>query len=321
MSFSLSSSGSILSSTTGVTHADESVVECYNLDGIPLTEINKTHVAIASPTLDGYEIATTSLGRLGIRSGGDAIVATQNVQYEILVPQIERMLLPKTDITARVNTITGTSINDGTTMGQNSFSNTGEFIDVNLSEDNPFDSPQLICSEQNESAELNGAKSFRMDLTMISSLATVSPVVDTDRMSITTVSQRINNPANVDSAKLAIGDEHAAVYISKVASLTNNSTSIRLMFAGYRPPNTYIKPLYRVLPAGSTDPIESYGFEWFPTEGAKIPETTELELYNDYEYEVTGLDFTAYQVKLVLVSANQAYAPTLKELRAIALAV
>ena len=310
-----------LDGTTAVTHADETSVECYNLDGIPLTEINKTHAAIAAPALDGYEIATTSLGRLGIRSGGDAIVATQNVQYEILVPQIERMLLPKTDITARVNTITGTSINDGITMGQNSFSNTGEFLDVNLSEDNAFETPQLICSEQNESAELNGAKSFRMDLTMLSNLATVSPVIDTDRLSITTVSQRINNPTNVDTAKLAVGDEHAAVYISKVASLTNNSTSIKLMFAGYRPPNTYIKPLYRVLPAGSSDPIESYGFDFFPTEGAKIPETTELELYNDYEYEVTGLDFTQYQVKLVFVSANQAYAPTVKELRAIALAV
>ena len=310
-----------LDGTTAVTHADETVVECYNLDGIPLIEINKTHVAIAAPALDGYDIATSSLGRLGIRSGGDAIVATQNVQYEILVPQIERMLLPKTDITARVNTITGTSINDGTTMSQNSFSNTGEFYDVNLSEDNPFNAPQLICSEQNESAELNGAKSFRMDLTLTSGLATVSPVIDTDRLSITTVSQRINNPTNADVAKRAVGDEHAAVYISKAATLTNNSSSIKLMFAGYRPPNTFIKPLYRVLPAGSSDPIESYGFEFFPTEGAKIPATTDLELYYDYEYEVTGLDFTQYQVKLVFVSANQAFAPTVKELRAIALAV
>ena len=70
-----------LDGTTAVTHADETSVECYNLDGIPLTEINKTHAAIASPSLDGYEIATNSLGRLGIRSGGEAIVATHNVKY------------------------------------------------------------------------------------------------------------------------------------------------------------------------------------------------------------------------------------------------
>ena len=99
-----------------------------------------------------------------------------------------------------------------------------------------------------------------------------------------------NSNANVVSSSVQnfSASYEPTVYISKVASLTNNSTSIKLMFAGYRPPNTYIKPLYRVLPAGSSDPIESYGFEFFPTDTAKIPETTELELYNDYEYEVTG---------------------------------
>ena len=93
-------------------------------------------------------------------------IASQNIQYEILVPQIQKLLLPKTDMTARVNTITGTCINDGVTMSQASFSNTGAFLDVNLDEDNYFTSPQLICSQANESAELSGEKSIRMDLTL-----------------------------------------------------------------------------------------------------------------------------------------------------------
>ena len=93
--------------------------------------------------MDTYDLTTTSIGRLGIRSGGENINATQNIQYEILVPQIQKMLLPKTDMTARVQTITGTSINDGITLSQSSFSNTGEFVDVNLSDDNYFDAPQI----------------------------------------------------------------------------------------------------------------------------------------------------------------------------------
>ena len=307
--------------TTGVAHADETVVKCYNIDGIPLTEINKTHAAIQNPTLDTYDLATSSIARLGIKSGGDNIVATQNIQYEILVPQIQKMLLPKTDMTARVQTITGTSINDGQTLAQSSFSNTGEFSDVNLSEDNYFNSPQLICSAINESAELSGDKSFRMDLTMSSLSTTVSPVMDTDRMSITMVSSRINNPSDPNVAKRPFGDEHSAIYISKVADLTNPSSAIKLIFAGYRPPNTVIKPLYRILPSGSTDPIETQGFEFFPTEGAKIPGTTETEAYQDYEYEVSGLSFSQYQIKIVFVSPNQAYSPIIQDFRAIALAV
>jgi len=310
-----------LDGTTAVAHVDESVVECYNLDGIPLVEINKTHANIQSPTLDSYDLQTSSIARLGIKSGGNSIIATQNIQYSIISPQIERLLLPKTNITARVNTISGTSINDGNSLSQNSFSNTGEFFDILLSDNNYFNSPQLICSQINESAELNGAKSFRMDLTLTSETTNATPIIDTDRMSITLTSNRINSPSNPNSAQLASGDAHDAVYITKVAELVNPSTSIKLIFAGYRPPNTFIKPLYRVVPVGSTDSIESFGFEYFPTNDATIPGTTETEEYFDYEYEVSGLEFQQYQIKIVFVSPNQAFTPVIKDLRAIALAV
>ena len=310
-----------LGGTTARTFGEGALIECYNLDGIPLTEINKTHTGILNPTLDSYDIATTSIAKLGIRSGGNRIFATQNIQYEIIDPNIQRLILPKTTITARVNTITGTSINDGITLSQNSFSNTGEFSDVNLNDNNYFNAPQLICSEINESSELSGEKSFRLDMTLTSELNNISPVIDTDRMSATLISSRINSPADPNTAKLAFGDEHEAAYITKVATLTNPSSSIKLMFAGFRPPNTFIKPLYRVLPTGSTDSIQSQGYQFFPTGDAQIPDTTETEEFFDYEYEVSGLNFSAYQIKIVLVSSNQALVPLLKDFRAIALAV
>ena len=312
-----------LGGTTAASHADESVVECYNLDGIPLIEINKTHTAISSPTLDSYDLATSSIGKLGIKSGGSNSVASQNIQYEVLVPQIQKLLLPKTTMTARVNTITGTSINDGATMSQNSFSNTGAFLDVNLDQDNYFTSPQLICSQANESAELNGEKSIRVDLTMQTESTLVSPILDTDRMSLTLVSSRINSPSDPNTALLPFGDTHEAVYITKAADLVNPSSSIKLIFSAYRPANTFIKPLYRVLPTGSTDSIDTQGFEFFPTgsDSASIPATTEQEIYREYEYEISGLDFSQYQIKILFVSNNQAYTPIVKDLRAIALAV
>jgi hypothetical protein len=247
--------------------------------------------------------------------------ATQNVQYNLLIPQVERMLLPKTDITARINTISGTSINDGQTLSQASFSNDGVFNDVILGTDNYLDSPQLICSNINESNELSGAKSFRMDLTLSSLETNVSPVIDTDRLSATLVSSRINNPSDPNTAKLAVGDSHDAVYISRIADLTNPSGSIKVYFEGYRPPNSQIKVLYRVRPVGTATPIEELGFDFFPTEDAKIPATTERQLFREYEYEVSGLNFDQYQIKVVFVSPNQAYSPIIKDIRAIALAV
>ena len=258
---------------------------------------------------------------MGILGGGQTIFATQNIQYNTLVPQIERMLLPKTDVTARINTISGTSINDGTTLSQASFANDGVFSDIILSQDNELISPQLVCSAINESSELSGAKSFRMDLTMTTEKTTISPVIDTDRMSVTLVSNRVNNPADPNTAKLSVGDDHDAVYITRTATLTNPSGSIKLYFAGYRPPNSEIKVLYRVRPVGSSVPIEQLGFDFFPSAGSKIPATSEREIYRSYEYEVSGLSFDQYQIKVVFVSPNQALVPIIKDLRAIALAV
>ena len=140
-------------------------------------------------------------------------------------------------------------------------------------------------------------------------------------MSITCVSNRINNPSDPNTAKLAVGDEHDGVYISRVANLTNPSGSIKVYFAGFRPPGSEIKVLYRVRPVGSTDPISKLGYEFFPSTAASVPAATESEIFNEFEYEVSGLSFDQYQIKIVFVSSNQAYSPIIKELRAIALAV
>jgi hypothetical protein len=310
-----------LDGTTAVAHADESVVACYNLDGVPLVEINKTHTGILNPTLDSYELATSSIARLGIRGGGTSIVASQNIQYSTLVPSIEKLILPGTALNARINVISGTSINDGSSLNQASFSNDGVFTDVILSEDNYLQHPALICSNINESSELSGAKSFRMDISLTSNDEKLSPIIDTDRMSSILVSNRINNPTNFNSAKLSVGDEHDAVYISRVANLVNPSGSIKVIFAGYRPPNTQIKVLYRTRPVGSAASIETYGFEFMPTENASIPSTTERIIFSDYEYEVTGLNFNQYQIKILFVSPDQAKVPVIQDLRVIALAV
>jgi hypothetical protein len=310
--------------TTAVSHEDETVVECYNLDSIPLTAINKTHNAISNPTLDTYEIGLNYIGKQGIVAGGEDVYATQNVQFETISPSVQKMLLPGTDVTARASFVTGTSIGDGgTTPTETSFSSSGILTDITLSEDNYVGYPALICSPVNEFEELSGGKSFRMDLTLTSNKSTLSPVIDMDRMSLTTISNRINWPTNTNSSKLITGDEHNAVYITRVADLTNPSKSIRVEFTGYRPPNTEIVLLYRVRPIGSLIPLDQIGYEFFPTTGddVKIPATSDVEIYQDYQYEVSGLNFDQYQIKVLFKSYDQSQVPIIKDIRCIALAV
>ena len=46
--------------TTATAHANGTTVELYQLNGIPLDQINKTHTAIANQNLDYYTITTTT---------------------------------------------------------------------------------------------------------------------------------------------------------------------------------------------------------------------------------------------------------------------
>ena len=106
----VATSGRGAAETTAVAHAVDDIVECYNLDGIPLTELNKTHTSISCPWLDTYMLHTTSIASGGIRAGGGLVYATQNVQFETLTPQVSVMDLPETTIAARINTTSATSI-------------------------------------------------------------------------------------------------------------------------------------------------------------------------------------------------------------------
>ena len=92
------------------------------------------------------------------------------------------------------------------------------------------------------------------------------------------------------------------------------------MFTAYRPVDTEIKVLYRVLPDDSNDSIDTFGYEFFPDPEDGIPAATEVEEFKEYEFEVSGLKFKQYQIKVLFVSSNQGYSPVIQDLRAIALA-
>ena len=307
---------------TASAFSEGAIVECYNLDGVPLNRINKTHTAIQNPTLNSYELALDVVATNGIIAGGRRATATQNVQFDLISPSIAKLQLPGTTIEARVKAITGSSIGNGQApLDQESFVDNGQFDDILLDQNNYFSSPRMIASQINEQNELSGNKSLRLELTMDSENEYLTPYVDLDRLSLVTTMNKINSPDSTDGMLLATGDDHEAIYITKVATLNQKSGSIKLIFTANRYDGTLIYPLYRVRPVGSTDNIEETQFTMFPTENSSVPGTTVNERYYEYSYEVDGLKFDQFQIKIVMVSPNQSYVPSIKDLRAIALAV
>tara|TARA_B100002019_G_scaffold104602_1_gene89984 strand:- start:3201 stop:10820 length:7620 start_codon:yes stop_codon:yes gene_type:complete len=328
------------SNTDDVTHASGAVVECYNLDGLPLIDINKTHTSLECPWMDTYMLQMQGVANNGIRAGGNQVFATQNIQFETLTPTVSVMNLPETDITARINTTTATSVGDGGGEGgssprdQSSFINDGTYTPITLNDLNFFPNPKMVASSVNENAKLDGEKSLTLLVDLSTEKSTLSPVVDLDRCSLITTTNRINEwpggsspygqqgeiDRTQDVSKLPIGDQNDCVYITRLARLIRDSRSLRVDFQMSRPPEADVRIYYRAFSTGTNDDIDSIGWTQMEKPLQYDSSPNEEILWKDYYYEVSGLNFNAFQLKIVLRSSSQAKVPLIADLRAIALA-
>jgi hypothetical protein len=311
-----------LSGTQALVHSPNSIVECYNLDGIPLTEINTLHTQIGHPSIDRYKIGVTSVSTSGITSGGSNVFATQNVQFEQVYPQMQMTVYPETDISTRLNAVSGTSIQDGQNVEQASFINDGVYYEVTPNEDNYFDEPKLVASVVNESAKLSGLKSLSLQLLMTTDNENVSPVIDTDRCSLITTTNRINNlPVGANNAEASVGDLNEAVYLTKVINLLSPANTIKVRFEGWRHPATEIRVMYKINPVGTSISFDEVGYTYFNGNGLEDSsiQKTEDFLLREFQYTYEGVDFTSAQIKIIMTSTNQAYVPIVRNLRVVAL--
>ena len=336
----VATSGRGANNTNDVTHTSGTTVECYNLDGIPLIDINKTHTGLECPWMDTYMLQMAGVANNGIRAGGNRVFASQNVQFETLTPTVSVMNMPETDITARINTTTATSVGDGGGEGgssprdQSSFINDGTYTPITLNDLNFFPNPKMIASSVNENAKLDGEKSLTMLIDLSTTKSSLSPVVDLDRCSLITTSNRINEwpggsspygqqgqiDRSQDVSTLPIGDQNDCVYITRLARLIRESRSLRIDFQMSRPPEADVRIYYRAFSTGTNDDIDSIGWTQFDKALQYDDSPNEEILWKDYYYEVSGLNFNAFQIKIVMRSSSQAKVPLIADLRAIALA-
>ena len=336
----VATSGRGAAGTDDIAHLSGDIVECYNLDGIPLIYINKTHTSIECPWMDTYMLDVGVVATNGIRSGGANVFATQNVQFETLTPTVSVMDLPETTITARVNTTSATSVGSGGGEGgsdprdQASFVNNGEYVPITLNNLNFFPNPRMICSNINEQNKLNGNPSFTMLIDLSTEKSTLSPVVDLDRCSLITTSNRINKwpggpqpygqqgliDRTQDVSLLPVGDQNDCVYLTRLARLAQESRSLRIDFQMSRPPQAEVFIYYRTFDMGSNEDLDSKGWTKMELPLQYDSSPSEEIIWKDYYYEVSGLNFNAFQIKIVMRSDSQARVPLIADLRAIAIA-
>lgn len=343
-------------------------VRKYELAGISLRRINKQHrledATVNNPIdLDYYHIridtnengvdrsdSPLSLPELHFNisksCGGSFIEATQNIQFEIVRPNIQTMILNGTGLELNLRTISGQSAGGS----EISFADQG-FQEISLNENNYFTSPRLICSRLNETEnvvgeDIEGDKSLNLSINLTTTDTRLSPVIDLDRVSLILTSNRINNPVTnyiTDERTSTLKDDpHSFVYATKPISLETPASSIKVIVSAYVNTASDLRAFYSIMSDAKDDMIY-YPFPGYANLDANgnvinlensdgLPDTkiekTDIfgfasnEIaFKDYEFSINNLPpFRNFGIKLVGSSTNQTYPIRLRDLRVIALA-
>ena len=195
-------------------------------------------------------------------------------------------------------------------------------------------------------AALPGEKSLQLRTFLSTSDSRVSPVIDGQRCSVITISNRVNNVIEnyaTDSRVNGLNtDPTACQYITKEILLENSATGIEIMVDAHIHLDSDIRAFYAISDTDGFEPIFTPfpGYSNLNTRGQVINSSKNdgksdnlVPKANGYGFEPTNREFKeytftvdrlpsfrSYRVKIVMTSNSQVYVPTMKDLRVLALA-
>ena len=281
-----------------------------------------------------------------VHGGGQSVRSSRNFQFDAIEPKFDVLLSKETDsVATSIRTISGTSV-DGE---ETSFVDQG-FEPVILNQRNELQTTRIVASEVNENEKLgnlfrNKSLTARMSISNGGNSFS-SPMFCLDTSNVLLSSNRINRPITnyaLDSrANISIGDPHSSYYVSRLVRIKQPATSLRVIFDAFKPESGDFRVLYSLLKKDSEDNEET--FELFPGYNNLVdidgdgygdvvidPKNNDgtpdklvvntIDRFSEFQFTANDLpSFTGFIIKIVFNGSNQAAAPVIKNIRALALA-
>ena len=220
-----------LSDTAAAALTGEAFNKAAPVNGIPVTELYKSH-AISNIDLDSYTITVTTNATVSGYTGRNLIRATTNIQFDTIQPSVETQVFPDTRCEWSVKTTSGKAV-DGS---QTPYTLDTSFTGILPNSNNNFYSPRMIASSLNETQFLSGEKSFTLNCLMATDNDAVSPILDTHRMSLITVSNKLNAPtqSNINVAALDVSElltGATGAFSFSGSTITSTNSTVRALLA------------------------------------------------------------------------------------------
>lgn len=161
---------------------------------------------------------------------------------------------------------------------------------------------------------------LKLKATLLTTDSKVSPIIDLDRLSLLSFDNLINESYELETHKEA--GESLARYISKKIDLENPADGLNVYFDAVLPDDSTNIKVYIKLKR-----LDSIGASWSNSDWLEIVPANGKELQVDstyqfseteYTYQNDNVQFESFAIKIVFSSSNKAFAPEIKNLRAIA---
>ncbi len=353
-------------STTQTAHDTSDFIQPYEVGGVNLRRINTTHDLPATyyvddnDNIDHYHLRFNRSTSYSSRDAGGSMInfngqkavgnnnvgISQNYQFSSLTAQFNYITPGKgTKIKALVRTISGTS------AGGNEVS----FIDqgyepININKVKHFDTPRLVASNVNETEQLTTLprnKSLTLRVDFSSKDKNLSPVMDIQNATWVLGRNKINHPVddyvNDARANTLNNDPHSTAFVTRMVSLEEPATSLKVYVAACVQEFADMRVLYRLHRSDSAEIDQAFvpfpGFDNTkdtdgdgygdqiidPVKNSGRPDAkmsaNDPETFSEYQFSVNNLEqFDGFSIKIVTSSTNESTPVKLKDFRCIALA-
>lgn len=302
--------------------------------GISGSDINGLR-AITAVDPYGYKFSAGSNANSTIVFGDTEVVASKNVMINSFIPSIATLVPDGTSIAPKVKMSNGSSFAgdyDRNSSNNGAYGKDTSFTDITLNEVNTTAVPKIIASSQNES-RIAGNVSLNMEIDFTTLDSKVSPIIDLQRATISTFENVIDKQSSSASAGfnvpinyVAETDPNAgsapAKHITSQINLANSAVGLKVIFAANRPSASEI--LVYIKTGRSDEFLDTKPWVLVPPQ-SNLPADEDGTTFRDYEYLAGGISgtlepFASFQIKLVFNSVNSSKIPTIRDLRAIAMA-
>ena len=309
------------------------LVDGTSYNGILGSNINGNRTVTV---VDGFGIqfeagsAATASGRFG----GSEVITDRQIEFDGAIPNFTTLIPDDTSIRYGAKFTTGKSL----AGDEPRYSTDSTYInDISIGEENYFNAPRIVASPVSEADTNNfaaGTRSveFKIDLSTIR--ADVSPIIDAQRSSLTTIHNNIDNqvassatvgqenvPINYVAETNAFGGSALAKHMTSVQSLEEPAVGLKVIVAALRPNGADFDLYFRTAQDGEN--ILDIDWTLQSREQTVAPDDRN---FREYRYLIGGLtgftttSFTQYQYKIVMRSNNSSRVPVFKDFRSIAMA-